>query len=519
MNSRVFYTLIRLAVVCAALGLAAGCDDVSTAELKTPVYKTGLKDSDDNKTSAFRKDFPLQAASYDRNNESTFMSKYKGSVNFMKNDDVDPLPEGYKQAAQPYLKNLWLGYPFMYEYREARGHTYAIHDILEIDRINRYGEKGGMPATCWNCKTPKMVQWIKQYGDDFWAKDFNQFRTEVTDDDSIGCATCHNAETMQLQLYSEPLKDYLKSVGKDPAKLPRSEMRSLVCAQCHVEYYFNDPGHGPTKRPVFPWKNGFTPEAIYSVYEDNGNVDMPGFKGKFADWVHPVSQTPMLKMQHPDYETWIDGPHGAAGVACADCHMPYQREEGKKMSSHWWTSPLRDPELRACRQCHADKTAAYLRGRIEYTQDKTYKQLLVAQEYSVRAHEAVRLALEYTGEKPADYDQLIIRAKEAVRKGQMFWDFVSAENRVWFHNPAKALDTLTSSITLSQDAINAALKATNYGIAPKLEGDIKQIVPPILKMSRKLQQDPEYLKTHPWFAYLKPLPKADQMWEGNKKIQ
>ena len=75
------------------------------------------------------------------------------------------------------------------------------------------------------------MQWIKQYGDDFWAKDFNQFRTEVTDDDSIGCATCHNAETMQLQLYSEPLKDYLKSVGKDPAKLPRSEMRSLVCAQ------------------------------------------------------------------------------------------------------------------------------------------------------------------------------------------------------------------------------------------------------------------------------------------------
>ena len=48
MNSRVFYTLIRLAAVCAALGLVAGCDDVSTAELKTPVYKTGMKDSDDN---------------------------------------------------------------------------------------------------------------------------------------------------------------------------------------------------------------------------------------------------------------------------------------------------------------------------------------------------------------------------------------------------------------------------------------------------------------------------------------
>ena len=515
MTNRLF-GLTLAAVALLALPLLGGCQDVDT-ELKAPEYKTGLP-AGETRISAYKEAFPHQYASYQKNNETSVMTEYKGSVPFHKNDDVNPLPKGYKHA-QPYLKNLWLGYPFMYEYNEARGHTYAVKDFVNIDRINRYGEKGGLPATCWNCKTPKMVQWIKQYGDDFWAKDFNQFRTEVTDDDSIGCATCHNAETMQLQLYSEPLKDYLKSVGKDPAKLPRSEMRSLVCAQCHVEYYFNDPGHGPTKRPVFPWKNGFTPEAIYSVYEDNGNVDMPGFKGKFADWVHPVSQTPMLKMQHPDYETWIDGPHGAAGVACADCHMPYQREEGKKMSSHWWTSPLRDPELRACRQCHADKTAAYLRGRIEYTQDKTYKQLLVAQEYSVRAHEAVRLALEYTGEKPADYDQLIIRAKEAVRKGQMFWDFVSAENSVGFHNPAKALDTLTSSITLSQDAINAALKATNYGIAPKLEGDIKQIVPPILKMSRKLQQDPEYLKTHPWFAYLKPLPKADQMWEGNKKIQ
>ena len=188
------------------------------------------------------------------------------------------------------------------------------------------------------------------------------------------------------------------------------------------------------------------------------------------------------------------------------------------MSSHWWTSPLRDPELRACRQCHADKTAEYLRGRVEYVQDKTYRQLLVAQEYSVRAHEAVRLAIEYQGVKPANYDELIIRAKENVRKGQMFWDFVSAENSVGFHNPAKALDTLTTSITLSQEAVNSALQATSYAIAPQLEGDIKAVVPPILKMSRKLQQDPEYLKTHPWFQYLKPLPKADQLWDGNRKL-
>lgn len=518
MNNRILFKLLGLAAALASLGLVAGCNDVSTTELKTPVYKTGLNDSNYYRTSDFKDKFPLQYASYQKTRDTNFASKYKSSSNFQKQNATDPLPKGYPQAAQPYLKNLWLGYPFMYEYNEARGHVYAIWDQMEIDRINRYGEKATLPVTCWNCKTPKMVEWEKKYGDDMWSMDFNTFREEMSDDDSISCTTCHNAETMKLQLYSVPLKDYLRSIGKDPDNLPRNEMRSLVCGQCHVEYYFTDKGKGVNKKPVFPWKNGFGVEQIYSVYEDNGIVTMPGFEGKFADWTHPASQTPMLKMQHPEYETWIESTHGKAGVSCADCHMPYQRVEGKKMSSHHWASPLRDPELRVCRQCHADKTPEYLKERIEYVQDKTYSQLLVAQEVSVRAHEAVRLAREYTGPKPANYDELIIKAKENVRKGQMFWDYVSAENSVGFHNPAKALDTLISSITYSQTAIDTAKQATNYAIAPALEGDIKEIVPPITQMSRKLQQDPEFLQQHKWTKYLKPFPKAERYWEGYKKV-
>ncbi|MEG2004624.1 MAG: ammonia-forming cytochrome c nitrite reductase subunit c552 [Bilophila sp.] len=516
MNSRVVSHVVGIAALCAVMGML-GCSDVSTTELKTPVYKTKLA-AEAKKTSDFKAEFPQQFASYLKNDESTIMTEYKGSVNFSKNDNVHPLPEGYKHA-QPYLKNLWLGYPFMYEYREARGHTHAIEDFLNIDRINRYNEKGGLPATCWNCKTPRMVDWVAKYGNEFWTKDVNDFRAEVDlKEDTINCAQCHNPQTMALQLYSEPLKDYLKSVGKTPENISRNEMRSLVCAQCHVEYYFTAPNKGPAMRPVFPWANGFDPEDMYQYYKDKGNVKQAGFEGQFADWTHPASGTPMIKMQHPEYETWINGPHGAAGVSCADCHMPYQREDGKKMSSHWWTSPLKDPELRACRQCHADKTADYLRQRVLFTQEKTFRQLLVAQEYSVKAHEAVRLAAEFQGVKPADYDQLLIQARDFVRKGQLFWDYVSAENSVGFHNPAKALDTLTSSITFSQQAINTAMQASGYTIAPALAGDIKQIVPPILTMSRKLQQDPAYLQTHPWLKYLKTLPKADRVWEGTKKV-
>ncbi len=517
MNKRLFSRVAGMAVLCAVTGFVAGCSDVATTELKTPVYKTKLA-AGELRNSAFRAEFPDQYASYLKNDESEVMTEYKGSVNFNKENMWDPLPEGYRHA-QPYLKNLWLGYPFMYEYREARGHTHAIVDQLHIDRISRYGEKGLLPATCWNCKTPKMISWVSEHGDEFWSKDFNEFRDRIDPvDDTIGCANCHNPENMALRLYSEPLKEYLKSVGKNPASMPRNEMRSLVCAQCHVEYYFTAKGHGPTAKPVFPWANGFMPEDVYQYYEDKGNVKDAGFEGNFADWTHPASGTPMLKMQHPEYETWIDSTHGAAGVSCADCHMPYQRAGGKKMSSHWWTSPLKDAEMRACRQCHSDKTAEYLRERVLYTQEKTFKQLLVAQDYSVKAHEAVRLAAEYEGAKAANYDDLMIAARKGVRKGQMFWDWVSAENSVGFHNPIKAMDTLVQSITFSQEAINAAMQATGYGIAPQLEGDIKTLVPPIRKMSRKLQQDPEYLMTHPWLRYLKPLPKAEQLWDGNKRI-
>ncbi len=495
----------------------AGCDDSKvTTELKTPVYATGLGEKEYKNTPIMEK-FPNHALSFKRNDEAEVMTKFKGSVNFRKNDNVNPLPKGYEYT-QPYLKNLWLGYPFMYEYNEARGHTYAIHDLLEIDRINRYNVKGGLPATCWNCKTPQMVPLVEEYGDDFWAMDVNEFRDKIdVFEDTIGCANCHNSETMELQLYSEPLKVWIESTGRTEADLTRNEMRSLVCAQCHVEYYFTEPKQGASKKPVFPWANGFNPEDMYEYYKSHGDGNVEGFEGQFYDWIHPASKTPMIKIQHPEYEMWMDGPHGSAGVACADCHMPFVLAEDKqKMSSHWWTSPLKDKEMRACRQCHSDKTAEYLRERVEYTQEKTYEQLITAQDFSVKAHEAVRLA-ELSYSKAPNYNELILEARDNIRKAQLFWDYVSAENGVGFHNPAKSLDTLASSIIASQKAIDLAMQAANYTTAAALSEDIRTLVPPILEMSRKLQQDPEYLKTHVWLNLLKPLPVAEPVYEMPKK--
>ncbi|WP_429159464.1 ammonia-forming cytochrome c nitrite reductase subunit c552 [Desulfitispora alkaliphila] len=490
-----------------------GCG--TTPDTSTPVYDTGL-DADEVRNSEFGKVFPLHYASYLNNNDDTQMTEYGGSVPHDKHDGINPLPQGYKYA-QPYLKNLWLGYPFSYEYKRARGHTYALEDIFHIDRIDNYSESAGLPSSCYNCKSNKVPGLLEDYGDEFWSQEFNDFR-ELHDieDHAIGCNLCHDAETMELVITSEPLDEALQRLDIDWREASKNEMRSYVCAQCHVEYYFQSGDVGVAAKVTFPWDEGFGPEDMYK-YKSEGSEEK-GFEGAFADWVHPVSDTPMLKVQHPEFETWIDGPHGAAGVSCADCHMPYIRVDGKKkISSHQWTSPLKTIE-QSCRTCHADKDAQYLKDRVVYTQEKTWEQLLIAQEISVKAHEAIRLASEFEGEKRANYDELMEEARELTRKGQWFWDYVSAENSVGFHNPQKALDTLAKSQQFSQKAVDLAKKATNYAIAPDLEGDIKEIVPPIMEHSRKLQQSKEHLESHKWFQYLPLLPEADPIWDLNERI-
>ncbi|MDR2050358.1 MAG: ammonia-forming cytochrome c nitrite reductase subunit c552 [Deltaproteobacteria bacterium] len=514
--------ILLIMAACAALIALIGCSDAE--EPLTPTYKTSLA-KDELRVSAFGRQFPQEYTTFLRNNESEIMTEFKGSVPYHKNDDVNPLPTGFKHA-QPYLKNLWSGYPFSFEYNEARGHTYAVYDILEIDRINRYDMAAGLPATCWNCKTPKIPSWVEEYGDDkFWSMNFNLFRTKDkidVNEHTIGCANCHNPENMELVITSFPLDEALKRQGKDWRQMSRNEMRSLVCAQCHVEYYFQEAKYGPNKKPVLPWDNGMDPGPMYEYYKSHGIAEDKGFEGQFFDFRHPASKTLIIKAQHPEYETWYNGPHGAAGVSCADCHMPYVRMDGKrKVSSHQWTSPLKTPQGidNACRQCHTDKSADYLRERVLYTQHKTFENLLSAQDMSVRAHEAVRLANEWSGPRNANYEQLLIQAKEMVRKGQFYWDYLSAENSVGFHNPAKALDTAQKSLEYSQMAVNYAMQATNYGTAPRLEGDIKKIVPPLLEWSREKQMDKAALESHVWTRYLPLLPKADLMWKQQEKIR
>ncbi len=155
---------------------------------------------------------------------------------------------------------------------------------------------------------------------------------------------------MRAKKAGEGVQNY--DVNRDAT---RQEMRTFVCGQCHVEYYFK----GPEKRLVYPWANGLKVENILAYYD----------KEQFKDWTHADSGAPVLKAQHPEFEMWNQGIHARSGVACADCHMPYKREGALKISDHHVRSPLLNIN-RACQTCHKWPEEE-LKSRVEAIQERT----------------------------------------------------------------------------------------------------------------------------------------------------
>ena len=135
----------------------------------------------------------------------------------------------------------------------------------------------------------------------------------------------------------------------------RQEMRSFVCGQCHVEYYFK----GTEKRLTYPWAKGLRVDQIADYYDEVG----------FKDWSHADHRRAALKAQHPEFEMWNQGIHARSGVACADCHMPYERVGALKISDHHVRSPLLNVN-NACQTCHKWPEEELL-ARAETIQERT----------------------------------------------------------------------------------------------------------------------------------------------------
>lgn len=486
---------------------------------------------------------------------------------YLKVEQEKPIPTEYggnlaysKLIRYPQLTVLWAGYPFALDANEERGHFWVQVDQMDTARnnkdfLNAHGYKAfqGQPTACMNCHsgwTPWLIKnvakndWVAFNTTKYWTMiknipDNMSTPTNIPEHQSIHggkrmgvtCADCHNPNDMSLRLTRPAAINALVARGykKDPIqgiKATREEMRTLVCSQCHVEYYFKPTGtkvkvigesiaNDNTKKwwdgtqktydefdswrdgnqaieieadgleLVFPWaewKKGqpFRIEMFDDYYEKVRSI--------FAkDWDHKITGAPMLKIQHPESELYSGGVHAANGVSCADCHMPYIRKGAKKLTQHNITSPLQDINS-ACKTCHT-QSESYLKAQIKDIQNSVAYDLRTA-EYAIvsliQDIKTLRDTLSNMPEYKNNNQKINNELKEVLelhRKAQMRADFIGAENSTGFHNPREASRMLLQAVDMVRLGqaklveIATANKINNFKISNLGFEDIQKLNP------------------------------------------
>ncbi len=367
--------------------------------------------------------YPREFQSYYGTADTSFKSKYNG------NAMIDML------EVDPRLVVLWAGYGFAKDYNQGRGHYYAISDVQKTLRTGSPKSKtdGPMPATCMTCKSPDVPRLMNEKGvAQFYTGKWAGLVSEVVN--PIGCGDCHDPETMNLTITRPALVEAFERNGKDITKASHQEMRSLVCAQCHVEYYFDKTVAEGANYLTFPWDNGLTVEGMEEYYDEI----------EFKDWTHSVSKAPMLKTQHPGYEMYLTGIHAQRGVSCADCHMPYKSEGGQKFTDHKMQSPLNNI-ANSCQVCHREESKTLMENVYE-RQDKILENRDQLEILIVRAHVEAKKAWELGATETQMKDILM-----GIRHSQWRWDYVAASHGGSFHSPIESGRILSSGITIVQE--------------------------------------------------------------------
>src|SRR6188768_253912 len=365
----VFGVLVCLAGVGAVIGTIVLISIFQhKQEARNPFFKVVELNEETEDPAIWGKNFPLQYDDYRRtvDQQRTRFGGSEAEPRTPTQADPRSVVAQSRIEEDPRLKIMWAGYAFSKDFREERGHAFMLDDQTYTERQ----QAARQPGKCLNCHASIVVPY-KKLGDGDLTKGFEKFnqmpfaeaRKLVTH--PVACIDCHDATNLQLRVTrpgfmegiaalkaSQGVQNY--NVNRDAT---RQEMRTFVCGQCHVEYYFK----GPEKRLVYPWADGIQVENILGYYD----------KEKFKDWTHADTGAPVLKAQHPEFEMWNQGIHARSGVACADCHMPYKRTGALKISDHHVQSPVLNIN-RACQTCHK-WSEEELKNRVYTVQDRTHQ--------------------------------------------------------------------------------------------------------------------------------------------------
>ncbi|HMJ10838.1 MAG TPA: ammonia-forming cytochrome c nitrite reductase subunit c552 [Polyangiaceae bacterium] len=405
-------------------------------EARNPFFRVVELDDTTADPVVWGKNFPHQYDGYRRTTDQQ-RTRYGGSEAVPRTPtQADPrsIVAQSRLEEDPRLRTFWAGYAFSKDFREERGHAYMLLD----QRLTERQQAAKQPGACLHCHTSAYGIY-KQLGNGDLIAGFHAVNRMPYSQATayarhpVACIDCHDPKTLALRVTRPAFMLAIKKVKAESAgpdydvnrDATRQEMRAYVCGQCHVEYYFK----GKEKTLTYPWDNGLRADQIYAYYEAEG----------FKDWTHAEAGSPTLKAQHPEFEMWSQGTHARAGVACADCHMPYQRVGAVKVSDHHVRSPLLNVS-NACQGCHHASEQELL-GRAHIIQEKTHG----VRDLAMNA--VVALIGELKRAKQAGRpDAELAGAQKLHRKAQFFLDFVEAENSTGFHADQEAMRILALSL-------------------------------------------------------------------------
>jgi nitrite reductase (cytochrome c-552) len=435
MKSNKFIILAILFTIILIAGFLYSCSPPKTE----PVRPFKIADGEIDPAN-WGKAYPLHYELWKKTEEPTEAGKSKYKRGF----DADKIIYD-KLSEFPFMALLFNGWGFGIEYNEPRGHAYMVIDQIDIaaGRI----KAGGV---CLTCKTPYAPQLEKEMAVDYYKMPFKDVHAKIPpqfQNLGVACVDCHNNKDMSLNISRGfTLKTALKEIGVEPEKLSRQEMRSLVCAQCHVTYNINKDQEMKSVGIYFPWQGS-------SV----GNISIENIIKKLRsdpsvlEWKQNVTGFKLPFIRHPEYELFsYNSVHWKAGAACADCHMPYTKIGAYKVSNHRVTSPLKT-DMKACMQCHSED-AAWLKSQVEAIQDRTVSLMLRAGYQTAAVAKLFEKANTAQDSGKTIDKTLYDKAKDYYEEAFLRVNFVGAENSVGFHNPAEALRVLGDAIAFAGKA-------------------------------------------------------------------
>lgn len=369
------------------------------------------------------------------------------------------------------------------------GKSYKVWDVLKDNYPDNNVQKPHKPGTaaagngvCWSCKsTDLMLDWAYM-GDKVEGATFSRGSNPVDVvrkvNHALNCNFCHDPHTAQPRIIRDALIDAVTRDNKDvpnvwtsvaahPTKVDVKDfgMRgftrkvgylerpdaNLMCAQCHVEYVCNPGFNGKTGEKVgfdsrwtnlFPFVNADQIEEYYD-------------KVPFRDFKHNVTGASLIKMQHPDTETFFGSVHDKIGATCQSCHMPKVKDEktGKMYTLHWATSP-RHYMKETCLTCHKDKTEKQMNLAIDAMKGHFEGKVREAESRMNDMFDAFDLAIA------AGVDQKTLdEARKLHASAHVNWEYWTAANGAYFHNPELATRSLAKSAKAASDAAALLRKA------------------------------------------------------------